>query len=381
VRGLGRVSVVEALAEAERLNASLDQIVAVARHDWSMDLRTSLSNLRSRPTAPMRPTAIPTAAGQITSTGESVHAVMVSPSHASEPSRCPSLSQAIDRYEHEQWAAGRWKAGKAGRAAVAELQKFLAFVGDLAVDTISRDVVRAYRDHRGEALRPSTLNIKVMSRLHSLFGYCREEGWIGKLPTSGLRVRDGLSAREKRRPFTLDELREVFGPKWRVACDEDDHRFHCGRLLLATGARAEEIAQLRIEDVRVLSGGSRIALRITDEHPDQHLKNLSSRRVVPLHSAAVPGFLAYFRSIKERGHEWVFPRWRRTRTQPRSSPLVVRFGAYLRKQVGIEDRRVVLHSLRHTMKHLLQEQGAPLSSPPTGGPGHPRTRRGVFEPD
>ncbi len=37
------------------------------------------------------------------------------------------------------------------------------------------------------------------------------------------------------------------------------------------------------------------------------------------------------------------------------------FGAYLRKKCDIEDRRVVLHSLRHTVKQLLQEAGAPDS--------------------
>ncbi len=34
---------------------------------------------------------------------------------------------------------------------------------------------------------------------------------------------------------------------------------------------------------------------------------------------------------------------------------------YLRKRCGIEDRRVVLHSLRPTVKQQLQEAGAPDS--------------------
>jgi hypothetical protein len=36
-------------------------------------------------------------------------------------------------------------------------------------------------------------------------------------------------------------------------------------------------------------------------------------------------------------------------------------GPYLRKDCGITDRRVVLHSLRHTVKQQLQEAGAPDS--------------------
>jgi integrase len=40
---------------------------------------------------------------------------------------------------------------------------------------------------------------------------------------------------------------------------------------------------------------------------------------------------------------------------------VTTFGAYLRQRCGIIDRRVVLHSLRHTVKQMLQEAGAPDS--------------------
>ena len=219
--------------------------------------------------------------------------------------------------------------------------------------------VRAFRDHRGETLRASTLNIKVMSRLVSFFNHCREEGWVAKLPTNGLRVRDPISNRDKRRTFTLAELQRVFGPGWSRFCNGDDHKFHCGRLLLATGARAEEIAQLRVEDVMIER--RTLSIRITNDHPEQRLKNAASRRLVPLHSALLPSFRRYVRAVERDGHEWVFHRWSRTPTQPRSSPIVTSFGMYLRKRCGIEDRRVVLHSLRHTVKQRLQDVGAPDS--------------------
>jgi integrase len=82
---------------------------------------------------------------------------------------------------------------------------------------------------------------------------------------------------------------------------------------------------------------------------------------VPLHSALVPSFRRYVRQVERDGHDWVFHRWSRTPTQPRSSPIVTTFGTYLRKHCGITDRRVVLHSLRHTVKQRLQEAGAPDS--------------------
>jgi len=338
------------LAEAERLNLQLDRAIAAARLDTSFDLLAVLGSLRL--------------AGADLVATSSMHFEVAYQAgsdrhpHQAEPGAL-SLSEAVEHYEREQWATGRWKAEKAGHAAMAELRRFAEFVGDLSLSEITREEVRAYRDHRGQTLRASTLNIKVMSRLVSFFNHCREEGWLAKLPTTGLRVRDPIPNRDKRRPFTLAELKRVFGPVWKCECKGDDHKFHCGRLLLATGARAEEIAQLRIEDVRIEN--SLVSIRITDDHPDQHLKNVASRRIVPLHSAVAPSFCRYVTKVERAGQDWVFHRWSRTSTQPRSSPIVTSFGTYLRKRCGIEDRRVVLHSLRHTVKQQLQEVGAPDS--------------------
>jgi integrase len=350
VRGLGRIPVGDALAEAERLNVQLSRAIAAARLDTAFDLPAALENLRRAEAVVVATSATRFEAVRHSCAQQSLQ-------RPEQDSRL--LSQAVDHYEREQWAAGRWKAEKAGHAAMAELRRFQDHVGDLPVAEITREDVRAFRDHRGETLRASTLNIKVMSRLVSFFNHCQEEGWVAKLPTKGLRVRDPIPNRDKRRTFTISELQRVFGSEWKRYCSGDDHKFHCGRLLLATGARAEEIAQLRVEDLLIFK--KKISIRITDEHPEQRLKNAASRRIVPLHSALVPSFRRYTRNVAGEGHQWVFHRWSRTPTQPRSSPIVTTFGTYLRQKCGIADRRVVLHSLRHTLKQQLQEVGAPDS--------------------
>ena len=207
----------------------------------------------------------------------------------------PLRSEALDHYEREQWAAGRWKAERAGHAAMAELKRFLRHAGDVRVIEVTREDVRAFRDHRAKTFRASTLNIKVMSRLVSFFHHCQEERWITKLPATGMRVHDLVPSRDRRRTFTLVELRRVFGPAWRRECVADDHRFHCGLLLLATVARAEEIAQFRVADVRI--EGHHVSIRITDDHPGQRIKDAASRRVVPLDSAVAPSFRRYLKRI------------------------------------------------------------------------------------
>lgn len=347
-RGLGHIPLADAIAEVRHLNAQVDAILQIARRDFQADIGTALRGVQRGERQLSGPVRL--SGGMSPAPG---------PHHPQPEPVSPLLSEAVDHYEREQWAAGRWNAEKAGHAAMAELRRFLQHVGDFPVAEIGREDVRAFRDHRGETLRASTLNIKVMSRLVSFFNHCREEGWVTRLPTKGLRVRDPVSSRDKRRTFTLSELQQVFGPSWSRYCDGDDHKFHCGLLLLATAARAEEVAQLRVRDILIEK--KRIAIRITDEHPEQRLKNAASRRLVPLHTALCPSFRRYVRRVEREGYEWVFHRWTRTPTQPRSSPIVTTFGAYLRKKCGIEDRRVVLHSLRHTVKQQLQEVGAPDS--------------------
>ena len=48
-----------------------------------------------------------------------------------------------------------------------------------------------------------------------------------------------------------------------------------------------------------------VLLRITDEHPEQRLKNAASRRLIPLHSVVVPSFRRYLKGVEGAGQEWV----------------------------------------------------------------------------
>ena len=176
VRGLGRIPVGDALAEADRLNVQFNRAIAASRLDPAFDLIGALANLR-------RAEAV-VVATSATRFEAFPHSCAQQSLQRPEP-ESPLLSEAVDHYEREQWAAGRWKAEKAGHAAMAELRRFADFVGELPLREITREEVRAFRDHRGETLRASTLNIKVMSRLVSFFRHCQEEGWGTKLPRTG----------------------------------------------------------------------------------------------------------------------------------------------------------------------------------------------------
>ena len=132
---------------------------------------------------------------------------------------------------------------------MAELRRGSALhVGDLPVAEIGREDVRAFRDHRGgETLRASTLNIKVMSRLVSFFNHCSGRGLGHEAPHegasgSGPGFRAGTrDARSRSRNYSASSVQHggASATGTITGTTVADYSW-------LTGARAEEIAQLRI---------------------------------------------------------------------------------------------------------------------------------------
>ena len=123
---------------------------------------------------------------------------------------------------------------------------------------------------------------------------------------------------------------------------------------LATGARLEEMCQLRVADVS-FDPTHGFVLRIQDDGIETRLKTASSRRLVPLHPQFIAcGFDAYITARKAHGDVWLFPDLVPDVLGNRSGNFTKWFGRYLRSPngCGIEDRRIVFHSLRHTFKTL-----------------------------
>ena len=106
-----------------------------------------------------------------------------------------------------------------------------------------------------------------------------------------------------------------------------------------TGARIEEIARAHKRDVVCVDGVW--ALRIWEENrpDDEGLKNAPSSRLVPLHSVILrEGFLTYWQSLPDG---LLFPDSKPGRASSENSK-------WLRKVVGITDKRTPFHSHRHT---------------------------------
>lgn len=135
-------------------------------------------------------------------------------------------------------------------------------------------------------------------------------------------------------------------------------------LLLFTGARRDEITQLHVRDVQIDAEIPHVA--ITEqvhpsidlaEHPfaAKRLKTWSSQRVAPLRPELFEiGFREYFDWIQSRGKVHLFPDLPHHLGGNRGNKLST-FFTNLRRKSGLQDDRLVMHSLRHSFEMMCEK--------------------------
>ena len=199
-------------------------------------------------------------------------------------------------------------------------------------------------------LAPNTVNSYV-SNLIAMLTFAVKEDWIAVNPASGLVEKGRPSVR--RRGFTTEELRRIFEPLsgWR--------RWYFS-ILLYSGARAGEIAQLRRGDVRQdADGRTWLNLGEFDENglrdPSKRLKTRKSERIIPLHAhlleAGLPAFLTAFADPKAQ----VFTEVRET-VDGWTHEISKWFAAHL-KRTKVKVPATVMHSFRHGFRDAGRRAG------------------------
>jgi integrase len=243
--------------------------------------------------------------------------------------------------------------------------EFEALNGALPVIAITREHVKEYRDH----LKDNDLSrVTVKNRVGGL-GTLVRHGTTKDLIPAIRNPFDNIDfddvperpAIEDRRPYRLEELGVLFsspvytqGPQTEGQAKESSR--WAPLLGPFVGARIEEIAQLRIDDVLLINGVW--ALRIANLGPDQNLKTDTSYRYVPLHQEVIQcGFLVYWAKVKHEGHARLFPSQSNQNKFKRwSNALGKWYSAYLTK-IGLEDERLCYHSFRYTFKQRCTQSG------------------------
>jgi integrase len=269
----------------------------------------------------------------------------------------------------------------------------LAFTGDLAVRDITRDHLKEYRDvldqlpDRFEArlktkdmrvaiaenarrkvpypvIGPITINLKWMGPVDRLFDWLVTEEKIEKNPADGIRSNQEVTeaANTKRLPFKPDQVSKLFAIT--SAASPRTALYWLPLLMLTTGARPNELAQLWTDDLDCEFNG-RPHLNVLclldddDEAADVHdkmdakdgsrrVKTFAGRRMIPLHPVLIKaGFIEFIEWRHNGSAKQLFRELSPDQHGFWSSAITKRLNRIIRGKLGITNPRYSAYSLRH----------------------------------
>lgn len=198
--------------------------------------------------------------------------------------------------------------------------------------------------------------------VNRFFSYLEDKAYVSKNVAGGLAPDTGsLDSKEARDPFSDEDIRKIFGPQGvdliaKYIGRERKHIAIWGPLIgLFTGARAQEIALLTVENILVLPSGT-YAIAITDQNSNEsgaaRLKTRASKRVVPVHPVLNDlGFMSFVNKRKTHGsNALLFPEVESyAAVHKRHTAMTKWFNDVLLKKTGVKTEKKSFHSLRHTV--------------------------------
>lgn len=273
-----------------------------------------------------------------------------------------TLSNISGSYQtaYECWQAESVSARATTRDRYTNTIKSLAeFLKSKPIQEISRKDISDFAVHLIETGNSPVTSKQKIGILKTIFNSAINKEQLEKNPTDYFK----LPYKRPYKPrvgFTTENLESIFrSPIYtqgylplgggRIAC------YWLPLLALFTGARLEELAQLRVSDIKIAKGLGHYLVISDLGNPSAQLKNEHSRRNIPLHPMLLAcGFL---RHVEERQSGYLFPDLKLNPRGKRSGYFSNWFSVYLRKKVGITDTRKVFHSFRHTFKDLCRTAG------------------------
>jgi integrase len=275
----------------------------------------------------------------------------------------------------EAWEKGRENIRQRTRDEWARrLQQFSDFLGHNDALAVTGKDLRGWRDHlRTKGYKAKTINESCVAPVKAIFAAAEAEDVLASNPLAGLKIalKEDKTKEKPRRPYTAKEATALL----RAARKRTDALRWLTWLMAYTGARINELAQLRKEDVKAKSGMPFVGITSSDEN-GQEIKTGSARREVPLHKALiVEGFLKW---VAKQPSGWLFSDLPVGRYGKRGDAASKRYGRWQRGEVGITDRKAVAHSWRHRMEDQLREIETPTEVA-DGILGHaPKGERGTY---
>ena len=260
------------------------------------------------------------------------------------------------------------------RGACAEWKRLLLLYPVKAAETKEfrgkpmREIVERNKVVGKPAITARTVN-RYLSSLGAFCDWLLAHDYIQASPLSRMQL---TVKKGDGKPFPLDDLPKIFASPLFTGAESAetirrpgqhmirDYRYWIPLVMLYSGARPGELAQLLVEDVREVHG--RWIMHITTENDDEKtVKTAGSMRVVPLHAELERlGFLAYVDALRARGERRVFPDAKRNERQ--WVPDLSREFSRLLIDIGVKTKdgpssKLSLYSFRHTVSDALRRAG------------------------
>jgi integrase len=289
----------------------------------------------------------------------------------------------------DKWIAERKPSRKTVLDATTAVRRFNELHGNLPVHEITKSHVRAYKAAlqrlpsalsgemrqmtlpqllqrldatpaaEGTTLKAGSIN-KAVGALQTVFHWIGNQGYLDdhpnwSNPAADMKMHDPADEDGGRLPYDPEDLKMIFnspvfrgGERPRAGASEAAKWLPL--IALFSGARLEEIGQALVADVKVDEGIYYLDINTLDKQAGKRVKNLSSRRKLPLHPELLRcGLLDYVEAQRRGGDQRLFPELR-----PSVSGQVTgnwsKWWARYADGLGITDPRKVFHSFRHTFK-------------------------------
>ena len=286
------------------------------------------------------------------------------------------LSQGFSLYKREQ-ILENWGVRTAAQNE-ATFKQLSEVIGDLPIAAVTKAVVRDYKQtllsypanrYKGkrkektleqlleEGFDSTSLETvrNIMGRVSSFFNWLVKQGYREDNPFSGVAPRRVHSARSERSPFTDDDLELLFGTAlYKDKIYAHDWQYWLPLLGLYTGARLEELCQLKVHDFKATDGCHYIDIH-GEGDTQNRVKTPSSVRKIPVHSELIK--LGVLGVLNKRPTASFLFDLRRINTNLGHMPSKW-FGGY-KASVGLPKGTKVFHSFRHTLRDKLTLNGVP----------------------
>lgn len=199
-----------------------------------------------------------------------------------------------------------------------------------------------------------------MGRISQFFGWAERNGYAERNPFASIGIKQKENAIEDGQPFSNDELGTLFSSS--VFKDGDylyPYFYWLPLLGLYTGARLDELCQLYLDDIYQIED-----LWVIDFNTElnKKLKNVPSKRILPIHSRLIDsGLLEFVSWMRKNGHVRLFPELRKRR-DGHGETASKWFGRY-RKKCGVTGQGKNFHSFRHTFEDSMKNRPEPEQEP------------------